>query len=258
MGTSTHLQDSFEHVDEEQRVTEPFAFSAMTIQFREGHHNMVVCYAVEQSDRDDRSWEIVSACTYDNILRRTDREERVPPQQIRVFESTAKLSEAEHPEGNPNSLGRTPTTVDLIPPQHANTDDILVEEVDDPEESVSEPIPYECLPVDSHIPIPRIRPVTMHEQQTLEEAELRNRIVGRVDSLQALLAGDAHTNVCGLNHGHVVGAIADCKRHGVQPVLDHLDHERFLQRRDATADDAFALHGQAQEESLVGVVRERL
>ena len=132
MGTSTHLQDSLEHIDEEQRVTKPFAFSAMTIQFRERHHDMVVCYTVEQSDCDDRGCKLISVCTYARNIRRTDREERVPPQQIRVFESTARLSEAEHPADNPNSLCRTPTTVDLIPPQHANTDDILVEEVDNP------------------------------------------------------------------------------------------------------------------------------
>ncbi len=39
--------------------------------------------------------------------------------------------------------------------------------------------------------------------------ELPDGVVGVVDRLAALLAHDAHPDLRGLNHGHIVGAVAD-------------------------------------------------
>lgn len=68
----------------------------------------------------------------------------------------------------------------------------------------------------------------MDEEQALEEAELRDAVVGHAGSLKAFAAGDADANVLGwrlvdavtrleerggayrgLYHGDVVGAVAD-------------------------------------------------
>ncbi len=47
----------------------------------------------------------------------------------------------------------------------------------------------------------------MHQQQWLEEPELSDGVVGGIDSLDTLLAADAHTDVSRLNHVHIVCAI---------------------------------------------------
>ena len=58
----------------------------------------------------------------------------------------------EHNDGN--LLLTTPRTVDHEPEQRGNTDDDLVKEVDD------------------HVTVSGIRPMSMHEQQPLQESEL--------------------------------------------------------------------------------------
>ena len=42
----------------------------------------------------------------------------------------------------------------------------------------------------------QIRPAAVHEQETLEEAELGDAEVARQHRLHALLTADAHANVC--------------------------------------------------------------
>ena len=79
-----------------------------------------------------------------------------------------------------HSLLRTPPTINLEPPQNANTNDILVKEIDD------------------HVAIARVGPMSMYEQQTFQESELANCEIGRVDGLQTFFAGNTYTNVGGL------------------------------------------------------------
>ena len=69
--------------------------------------------------------------------------------------------------------------------------------------------------------------VLQHQQPQV--LELSNGIVGRVDRLHALLAFDAHANVRLLDHGHVVGAIANGQRARLgHPSLDQVYHEALL------------------------------
>jgi hypothetical protein len=56
---------------------------------------------------------------------------------------------------------------------------------------------------------PAIAPCTVDKQQLLQEPELRDREVGRACGLQALQARDTDADVRGLDHTHVIGAVAD-------------------------------------------------
>lgn len=75
---------------------------------------------------------------------------------------------------------------------------------------------------------------------------LSDGIVRRVDSLQALLSGDADSNVRSLDHANVVRAVTNGKRHGTNAILDQLDHKRLLEWGDTAADHALALHRESQ------------
>jgi hypothetical protein len=48
--------------------------------------------------------------------------------------------------------------------------------------------------------IPHIVPMAMDKEQTLEKAELSDRIVARVDSLHTLLSCDTNADVGSLDH----------------------------------------------------------
>jgi hypothetical protein len=71
------------------------------------------------------------------------------------------------------------------------------------------------------------------EEELLEEAKLADGDVGRARRLQALDAGDADADVGGLDHRDVVGAVANGEEDGLAVLLDELDHQGLLQRRDA-------------------------
>ena len=49
----------------------------------------------------------------------------------------------------------------------------------------------------------------MDEKEPRQESELRDSKVGRVGGLQPLVAVDADTHVGFLNHGDVIGSVAD-------------------------------------------------
>ena len=83
-----------------------------------------------------------------------------------------------------------------------------------------------------------IIPSPVDKQQPGEEPELGDGKVGRVCGLQPLVSGDADADVGLLDHGDVVGAVADGERDGVPALLHQLHHLRLLDRRDAAADHA--------------------
>ena len=87
----------------------------------------------------------------------------------------------------------------------------------------------------------------MDEDQPLQEAELADGVVGRHDGLPTFLAGDADADVGLLDHGHVVGAVADRQRHDVEAVLDQPHDGGLLARTDATAEDGLASLAEQQE-----------
>jgi hypothetical protein len=65
-----------------------------------------------------------------------------------------------------------------------------------------------------------LRQRAVHEQQAREEAELGDGKVRVVHSLAALLAGNADANVSRLQHGHVIGAVANGQRAPRRTVVD--------------------------------------
>lgn len=81
-------------------------------------------------------------------------------------------------------LGRRPAAIYLEPPQHANANDVLVEEIDDPAHEA--PISAENARTKlrhPHVSVASVRPMPVHEDQPLQEPELRDGVVGRVHSL---------------------------------------------------------------------------
>lgn len=55
--------------------------------------------------------------------------------------------------------------------------------------------------------------VAVHQQQVDQVAELGHGKVGGHHGLHALLAADAHPDVGRLDHGHVIGTVADSQGH---------------------------------------------
>lgn len=94
----------------------------------------------------------------------------------------------------------------------------------------------------------------MDEEELREKAELPDGVVGRHGRLRAFEAGDADADVRLLDHRDVVGTVANGERHGVLALLDELDRERLLARRDAAAHDGVALRRQVEEHGLERVV----
>ena len=110
--------------------------------------------------------------------------------------------------------------VDVVPVHRHHHHDVLVEHV--PEQRRHPPVV-----------IPPLR-----EEELAQEAELRDRVVRRVDRLHALLPRDAHADVRRLYHRDVVGAVADRERRRKAHVVAHELHElRLLTRRAAARDD---------------------
>lgn len=61
--------------------------------------------------------------------------------------------------------------------------------------------------------------------------------------MQTLHAADADAHVRGLDHRHVVGAIADRERDALHAELDELDDLHLLLGAHAAADDRLAARG---------------
>mmetsp|Transcript_30701 Transcript_30701/g.77026 ORF Transcript_30701/g.77026 Transcript_30701/m.77026 type:complete len:361 (+) Transcript_30701:278-1360(+) len=74
-------------------------------------------------------------------------------------------------------------------------------------------------------------PVAVHQEQTLQEAELTDRVVRAESSLHTFLAANTDTDLSSLNHGHVVGTVAHRQRDLAHLALHQLDHLPFLDGR---------------------------
>ena len=74
----------------------------------------------------------------------------------------------------------------------------------------------------------------MHKEEFPQESELPYRHIGASGCLKPFHAADANANMGGLDHGHVVRAIANGKENGLEVPLDELDNQCLLQWRHAT------------------------
>jgi hypothetical protein len=59
----------------------------------------------------------------------------------------------------------------------------------------------------------------VQQQQAHQEAELPKREISGLHCCAPLPAADAHADVCCLDHGHVVGAVADRQRDSARLAL---------------------------------------
>mmetsp|Transcript_17807 Transcript_17807/g.62487 ORF Transcript_17807/g.62487 Transcript_17807/m.62487 type:complete len:637 (+) Transcript_17807:2623-4533(+) len=89
----------------------------------------------------------------------------------------------------------------------------------------------------------------MYQQQSLQKAELSDGKIGCVDSLSALATRNPNSNLRLLNHGHIIGTVADGQRHGLRRDArsDQTHHPGLLQRGHAAGDDHLALSRHLQE-----------
>ena len=160
-----------------------------------------------------------------------------------VRQISVKDPDADHgghsPDGVPeqqvhivHALRRAPGRVDLEPEQCAGVHHLLVEEEVD------------------HLAVPIVRPVAVHQQQALEEAELADGVVGRVYRLQTLLACNADTDLGRLDHRHVIGTVADGQRDGLELVPHKAHHERLLQWAHTAAHHDAATRGHTEHQLL--------
>ncbi|KAG7832737.1 hypothetical protein KL943_004678 [Ogataea angusta] len=97
---------------------------------------------------------------------------------------------------------------------------------------------------------PLVRPRAVHEQQLLEVLELADRKVCAACGLHAFHAADADADVRGLDHRHVVGAVADRQQQRALLALHEPHHQRLLQRRHTAADHRFAQNSDFQQQIL--------
>lgn len=74
----------------------------------------------------------------------------------------------------------------------------------------------------------------MHKQQLSQVSELTNGDISAPRRLKTLNPTDANADVRRLDHGDVVGTVADGQQDCFEISLDELDDQRFLQGRDTT------------------------
>mmetsp|Transcript_17808 Transcript_17808/g.62498 ORF Transcript_17808/g.62498 Transcript_17808/m.62498 type:complete len:585 (+) Transcript_17808:2623-4377(+) len=95
----------------------------------------------------------------------------------------------------------------------------------------------------------------MYQQQSLQKAELSDGKIGCVDSLSALATRNPNSNLRLLNHGHIIGTVADGQRHGLRrDAFSHQTHHLCLLRRAHPARDE---HGAALgdvQQLLLGLI----
>ena len=82
------------------------------------------------------------------------------------------------------------------------------------------------------------------EKEATEEAELSDGIIRSAGRLQALHSRDADSDMGFLDHGHVVGTVADGQRHGLRLNCHGLHYLGLLAGRYATANDRPTLQAQ--------------
>lgn len=89
--------------------------------------------------------------------------------------------------------------------------------------------------------------MTVYEEKSSEEPELRDGVIGRIDGLKTFFTRDTHSDVCGLNHADVVSTVTDSKGHDTEVVFDKSNNLRFLQWRDSATNDGGTLCGEMQQ-----------
>jgi hypothetical protein len=137
----TYLVDSVQHVYTEHPNTKPASLSAITIKLRQRNQNVRICAIPKyQTCTRTRRYspmlrsKIPRAIT-GAIDQKTFQNKRY------VYSKTLQTSQLSSQQTQPShSLCCTPPAVNLEPPKHANTHDILEEKVHNPKQPLSAPL----------------------------------------------------------------------------------------------------------------------
>ena len=73
-----------------------------------------------------------------------------------------------------------------------------------------------------------VTPRPMNKEEFAEITELGNRHIGRPSGLETFKTTNTNTNMCGLNHGHVVRTVTDSEKQGFEVTLHKFDYQGFL------------------------------
>lgn len=74
----------------------------------------------------------------------------------------------------------------------------------------------------------------MHKEQLLEVAKLSDCNIGTSGSLETFDTADTDTHMGSLDHGNIVGTVTDGQQQRLAVMLDQLDNQSFLERRNTT------------------------
>mmetsp|Transcript_30860 Transcript_30860/g.80928 ORF Transcript_30860/g.80928 Transcript_30860/m.80928 type:complete len:487 (-) Transcript_30860:1406-2866(-) len=100
----------------------------------------------------------------------------------------------------------------------------------------------------------------MHKQQLHQIAELTNCVVRRVDRLHAFVTADTDTNVCSLDHGHVIRTITNSQSHGLgtDVVLDKSNNLSLLLWGHTASNNSLADNTDLQQQTSHLLVTENV
>lgn len=74
----------------------------------------------------------------------------------------------------------------------------------------------------------------MNQKQLSKEPELANCDISRSCGLKAFDTADTDSDMSGLNHGHIIGTVANGQEESLLVALDKLDDQSLLKGRDPT------------------------
>lgn len=141
---ATNLNDTFEHVPQEALHAKPTSEHAESIDLRDGHEGARTKIEVEDTDTQHRN----------------ERPENIVEEQEGVLVDLYPLSASTLEEDGEAHGWRGQKSVKLEPEQDTDTNDFLLEEVDD------------------HVRVSVVGKMSMDEQQPLEVTELSDGVVG--------------------------------------------------------------------------------
>lgn len=74
----------------------------------------------------------------------------------------------------------------------------------------------------------------MNQKQLSKEPELANCDISRSCGLKTFDTADADSDMSGLDHGHIIGTVANGQEESLLVALDKLDDQSLLKWRDPT------------------------
>lgn len=80
----------------------------------------------------------------------------------------------------------------------------------------------------------RIAPRSVNQKQLPKEPELANCDISRSCSLKTFDTADADSDMSGLDHGHIIGTVANSQEKSFLVALDKLDDQSLLKGRNPT------------------------